>query len=58
MNDRQALETAARLAALGIDVRSAELNRTAARHRDFHANGGNRAMRRAARRAQRRKGSR
>ena len=48
MNTRDALDTAARLDALGVEVRSAELHAEAKRLQDWHARGGNRAMRRAA----------
>lgn len=56
MNDVDALKTAQRLTDLGIEIRSAELRETAAAHRTFVENGGNRAMRRAAKRAARKKG--
>jgi hypothetical protein len=50
-----ALETARRLEALGVVVRSAELADEAKRQQEFQQNG-NRAMRRAAARAKRRRG--
>ena len=56
MNDVEALQRAQRLTELGLIIRSAELRETASIHRTFLANGGNRAMRRAAKRAQRRRG--
>ena len=56
IDDVEALKTAARLEALGITVRSSELLETAQRHQAFVAAGGNRAMRRAAKRAQRKRG--
>lgn len=49
------LEIAARLAAAGIEVRSAELLDGAKRLNEFHDRGGNRALRRAAAKAARRK---
>jgi hypothetical protein len=54
MNDRTAIETAARLEQMGVHVRSAELAEKAKQLRDFNARGGNRAMRRAAKHAKRR----
>ena len=56
VNTRDALDTAARLEALGVEVRSAELHAEAKRLQDWHASGGNRAMRRAAARAGKLKG--
>ena len=47
---RDALETAQRLSAMGITVRSRELEAEAKAQREFVERGGNRAMRRAARR--------
>jgi hypothetical protein len=41
---------------MGVTVRSAELEQYAAKARTFNENGGNRAMRRAAKRAGRRRG--
>lgn len=58
MSVLDAIQRAARLEALGITIRSAELREEAKRHREFVESGGNRAMRRAAARAQRRKGRR
>lgn len=55
MNPVDALRTAARLEHLGIEIRSAELRETASIHRAFVENGGNRAMRRAAKRAMRKR---
>lgn len=49
----EALNTAARLETLGLEVRSVELSAEAKRIRDFHEQGGNRAMRRAAKRKKR-----
>lgn len=49
------LQRAARLEAMGVHVRSAELTDLARRTNDFHANGGNRAMRRAAARTTRKR---
>lgn len=57
MDDLKALETAARLEQLGVEVRSAQLREAAARQQRF-AEHGNRAMRRQAAHAQRRKGNR
>lgn len=54
---RDHLAAAARLEAMGITVRSAEIRDFAAEQRAFVERGGNRAMRRAAARARRRKGS-
>lgn len=47
---REAIETAQRLTAMGIEVRSPELAAEAKAQREFVERGGNRAMRRAARR--------
>ena len=57
MDDLKALQAAARLEQLGVEVRSAELREAAARQQRFAAHG-NRALRRQAARAQRRKGNR
>ncbi len=56
--DVQALEQAARLQSIGVVVRSAEIAETAAQLRAFGEAGGNRAMRRAAKRVMRGKGRR
>lgn len=50
-----ALVRAARLEQLGVTVRSPELERQAAELKQFYERGGNRAMRRQAARAQRRR---
>lgn len=52
----EALERAGRLAELGVVIRSAELTEHAKSLKTFNAAGGNRAMRRAAKRAARRRG--
>lgn len=52
----EALRRAARLAELGVVIRSAELTEQAKNIQDFNARGGNRAMRRAANRAARKRG--
>lgn len=54
MNDLDAISRAHRLQTLGIVVRSPELAGKAQEIRDFYARGGNRAMRRATKRARRR----
>lgn len=51
MNVIEALQRTRRLEELGLVVRSAELAGQAAELRAFHERGGNRAMRRAAKRA-------
>jgi hypothetical protein len=51
VNERAAIETAARLEQMGIEIRSAELVEKATQLRDFNARGGNRVMRSAAKRA-------
>lgn len=51
----EALQSAARLEAMGIVVRSAELSEEARRQQHFAANG-NRQLRRAAARAKRKRG--
>lgn len=56
MNNLDALQVAARLQTLGVDVRSVELKETVDQHVVFRASGGNRAMRRAAARSTRRRG--
>lgn len=56
MNDLEALQTAARLEAMGIAVRSPSLLEKQQTMIEFRERGGNRAMRRATKRAQRRKG--
>lgn len=56
MNVFEALDRAARLQSLGLQVRSPELAGEAQRMREFYATGGNRQMRRAAARGNRRKG--
>lgn len=53
--DLDALAAAHRLSELGVDVRSPELLEQAKTMRDFQARGGNRAMRRAAAKAARRR---
>lgn len=58
MEARAAIEVAARLEALGVHVRSVELVGEAKRIAEFRERGGNRAMRRATARAERRKGRR
>lgn len=50
----EALNTAARLEAMGITIRSVELSEEAKRRRDFIERGGNRRMRRAAAKAKKR----
>lgn len=59
MNDRAPtlhdLERAQRLQELGVVVRSPELSEFASQTSDFYERGGNRAMRRAAERAARRR---
>lgn len=50
------LATAARLESMGVVVRSVELSEEAKRRREFYERGGNRAMRRSAARAARRRG--
>lgn len=55
MNDQEAIEIAVRLQAIGVEVRSAELRETAEKQRAFVEAGGNRAMRRQAKRAKRRR---
>jgi hypothetical protein len=54
MNDLDKLQAAGRLEQLGITVRSAELAETAKKMRDFNETG-NRALRRAKARAERRR---
>lgn len=56
ISDIDALATAARLEQMGLHVRSAELREKANAIVAFGENGGNRAMRRAAKRAQRKRG--
>jgi len=56
MKALQALATAARLEQLGFTIRSPELKAEAERAAAFYERGGNRAMRRAAKRATRRRG--
>lgn len=56
MNDLVAIETAGRLQELGIFVRSAEIREKAEAINQFYEKGGNRAMRRAAKRAQKKRG--
>jgi hypothetical protein len=48
--DRDAIETAGRLQAMGVEIRSAELTAKAKAAQEFAARGGNRQMRRAAKR--------
>lgn len=50
MDSNEALKVAARLQQLGIVVRSSELSEHARERQAFIARGGNRAMRRAAKR--------
>jgi hypothetical protein len=52
----EALERARRLAQMGVEVRSAELLEHAKTLEQWSASGGNRALRRAARRSLRRRG--
>ena len=52
---REALGIASRLEAVGVIVRSRELEAEAKAIREFHERGGNRAMRRAAAKAARRR---
>lgn len=52
--DSEALATAARLEAMGVEVRSAELVEAVEERRAFVLRGGNRATRRAAARAAKR----
>lgn len=54
MNDLEALRRTHRLQELGFVVRSRELSTAAKTLAEFHARGGNRAMRRAAAKARRR----
>lgn len=56
MNDLEAIDRAARLQELGIEIRSAELREKASDFRGFYERGGNRHMRRAAERAKRKRG--
>jgi hypothetical protein len=56
VNPVEAIERAARLQQMGVEVRSPELEGEAARMRAFADRGGNREMRRSAQRAARRKG--
>lgn len=51
----EALQRAARLQEMGIAIRSSELSERAKTVNEFVTNGGNRAMRRAAARAKRRR---
>jgi hypothetical protein len=56
VNDLEALERCARLERMGLIVKSAKLAETAEKLHTFRAAGGNRAMRRAAARATRKRG--
>lgn len=55
MNDLDALQAAARLQEMGFSVRSPELLEKAQAINTFRERGGNRAMRRAAKRANRKR---
>lgn len=54
---REQTAIAARLEAMGVHVRSVELRERNETVKSFVENGGNRAMRRAAKRGQRKRGS-
>lgn len=54
---REQTAIAARLEAMGVQVRSVELRERNETVKSFVENGGNRAMRRAAKRGQRKRGS-
>jgi len=56
MNDLEAIERAARLEQMGIAIKSPELQAVAKNLTEFRQSGGNRAMRRAAKRSMRRRG--
>jgi hypothetical protein len=56
VKDRDALQLAGRLQALGIAIRSAELSQKARATNEFVQRGGNRAMRRARKRAMKKRG--
>lgn len=56
VNELEALQRTQRLEELGLVIRSRELADTAKRFAEFHERGGNRAMRRGAARAARRRG--
>jgi hypothetical protein len=55
VNELEALQRTHRLEELGVVIRSRELEQAAKAFVEFHARGGNRAMRRAAAKAARRK---
>lgn len=58
MNELDVLRQAGRLEQMGLVIRSAELRERAAEIKSFYERGGNRAMRRAADRAKRKRGHR